>query len=129
VTITGLALSGVDAGNYVLTQPTTTANITAKALTVSGVTANSKEYDGFATATFNTSFASLVGKVGSEVVTLNSGSAAGAFTDKNVGTGKTVTVSGLTISGTDAGNYTLTQPTTTANITQGIDRLRHYRRE
>jgi hypothetical protein len=117
VTITGLALSGVDAGNYVLTQPTTTANITAKALTVSGVTANSKEYDGFATATFNTSFASLVGKVGSEVVTLNSGSAAGAFTDKNVGTGKTVTVSGLTISGTDAGNYTLTQPTTTANIT------------
>ena len=29
-----------------------------------------------------------------------------AFADKNVGTGKTVTVTGLTLSGTDAGNYT-----------------------
>jgi len=34
-----------------------------------------------------------------------------------VATGKTVTVSGLTISGADSGNYSLTQPTTTANIT------------
>ena len=37
---------------------------------------------------------------------------------KNVGTGKTVTVSGISISGTDAGNYTFnTTATTTANIT------------
>ena len=28
------------------------------------------------------------------------------FSDKNVGTGKTVTVLGIAISGTDAGNYT-----------------------
>jgi len=39
------------------------------------------------------------------------------FANKNVGTNKTVTISGLTISGTDSANYTLTQPTTTANIT------------
>ena len=41
------------------------------------------------------------------------------FTDKNVGTGKTVTVAGIAITGTDAGNYTLasTTATTTANIT------------
>jgi len=58
-----------------------------------------------------------VGVVGSDNVTLNTGSAAGAFVDANVGTGKTVTVSGLTISGDDVGNYSLTQPTTTANIT------------
>ncbi len=31
--------------------------------------------------------------------------------------GKTVTVSGLALAGRDAANYTLTQPTTTANIT------------
>jgi hypothetical protein len=36
---------------------------------------------------------------------------------RNVGTGKTVTVSGLALSGADAGNYMLTQPVTTANIT------------
>ena len=49
-------------------------------------------------------------------VTLSTASAAD-LRRRNVGTGKTVTVSGLTIGGADAGNYTLTQPTTTANIT------------
>ncbi len=42
------------------------------------------------------------------------------FADDSVGTGKTVTVSGLTITGADSGNYTLTQPTTTADITAVI---------
>src|SRR5262249_58959206 len=44
--------------------------------------------------------------------------AGAAFADKNVGTGKTVTVSGITVSGADAANYTLanTTATTTANI-------------
>ena len=43
----------------------------------------------------------------------------GSFANKNVGTGKTVTVSGGTLTGTDAGNYQLTSAsgTTTANIT------------
>src|SRR5207245_10891469 len=42
------------------------------------------------------------------------------FADKNVGNGKTVTVSGITISGADATNYNLvnTTTTTTANITR-----------
>ena len=53
--------------------------------------------------------------VGTEDVTLNKGGATGAFADKNVGTW-TVQVSGLTITGTATGNYTLMQPTTTANI-------------
>ena len=41
------------------------------------------------------------------------------FDTKNVGTGKTVTVAGLSISGTDAGNYNLSNATatTTADIT------------
>jgi hypothetical protein len=41
-----------------------------------------------------------------------------SFADKNVGTGKTVSVSGITISGADAGNYTFnTTATATADIT------------
>ena len=40
------------------------------------------------------------------------------FGDKNVGNAKAVTVSGLSLSGTDAGNYTLIQPTSlVADIT------------
>src|SRR5207237_907482 len=103
---------------YVLPTPqaTTTANITAKALTVTGVTANNKAYDGNTTATLNTSVAVLNGLVGADSVTVSGGT--GTFADKNVGTGKAVTVSGITLGGTSAGNYTLTQPARlTANIT------------
>ncbi len=46
-----------------------------------------------------------------------SGTAVGTFADKNMGTGKTVTISGLAITGSSIGNYSLTQPATTANIT------------
>ncbi len=117
VTISGLALGGADAGNYTLTSPTTTADITAKTLTVSGITANNKVYNGNTAASLNTGGATLVGVVGGDTVTLNTGSATGAFSSKTVGTGKTVTVSGVAISGADSGNYALTQPTTTADIT------------
>ena len=117
VTVSGLTLSGTSSGNYSLTQPTTTANITAAGLSVSGVTALNKIYDGNANATLGFGSASLVGVVGGDPVTLVTGSAGGVFDNKNVGTGKTVTVSGLSLSGTDSGNYSLTPPTTTANIT------------
>ena len=118
VTIAGLTISGTDAGNYTLTQPSTTASITAKELTVSGITANNRTYDATnsATAQLVLGSAALVGKQSGDTVTLSTASATATFADKNVGVGKTVTVAGLTISGADAGNYTLTQPTTTATI-------------
>ncbi len=117
VTVSGLSISGADSANYSLTQPTTTANITSSVLTVSGVTANNKSYDGTTTATVVTSSAALVGVASGDTVTLVTNSATGAFATKTIGTGKTVTVSGLSLSGADAANYTLTQPTTTASIT------------
>jgi hypothetical protein len=45
VTISGLTIGGTDAGNYSLTQPTTTANITVLGIT-GNFTAKSKVYDG-----------------------------------------------------------------------------------
>src|SRR5205085_9559436 len=56
VTAIGLSLSGTAAGNYQLssTTATTTANITQATLTVSGMRANSKEYDGGTSAMLNT---------------------------------------------------------------------------
>jgi gliding motility-associated-like protein len=117
VSISGLTLGGVDGANYTLTQPSSTANITKAGLTVSGVTANNKVYDGTTSATLNTGSASLTGVFGGDVVTLNTSGAIGNFSDKNVGSGKLVSTTGFTLGGTDAGNYTLTQPTTTADIT------------
>src|SRR5262249_26265551 len=87
-----------------------------KALTVTGITANNRAYDGTTTATLNTGSAPLVGVNVVESVSLVTGGTTGTFSDRNVGNSKTVTISGLSLSGTDAGKYALTQPTATANI-------------
>ena len=117
VTLGGLTIAGAQAGDYTLTQPTTTANITAAPLTVSGITAANKVYNASTAATLNTSSAALVGVFSGDLVDLNTAAATGSFASQNVGTGITVTVGGLTIGGAQAGDYTLTQPATTANIT------------
>src|SRR5207248_7114269 len=113
VEVSGIIISATDAGNYSLTNTTasTTADISAKALTVSAAGVN-KQYDGTTTATVTLSD----NRVSGDVVTTAYTTA--TFADKNVGTGKTVSVSGITISGTDAGNYSLTATTasTTADI-------------
>ena len=92
--------------------------ITPKALTVSGVAASNKVYDGTTTATIT---ASLQGVADGDSVQLTAPAA--GFDTKDAGTGKAVTIAAsgsFTISGADAGNYTLTQPTVsgmTADIT------------
>ena len=109
-------------GNYSVTSVNCSSiTISPKLLTVTGITAADKVYNGDITATLNTSNAALQGVVTypngtRDNVTLNVGSALGEFSSDSVGEGKTVTVSGLTISGTDASKYTLVQPTTTAAI-------------
>ena len=94
---------------------TTTANITARSLTVTATGIN-KVYDGNATATVTLG---STGLVGGDNVTLAYTSA--TFTaGKAVGNAKAVSVTGISISGgTDAGNYTVANTTasTTANIT------------
>lgn len=114
VTASGFVLSGADATNYVLVQPSGfTADITRRQLTFSNVAAASKVYD---RTTATTGSLSLVGVVGSESVQADVGGA--AFVDKNVGTGKIVNLTGITLSGTDAGNYVIVSTATaTADIT------------
>ena len=107
---------GNSGGNYNVTPHTATGTITKKNLTVSGITASNKVWDGNTNAALNVSGASLVGVVSGDAVALNTGAAVGTFASSNVGTWN-VAVSGLTISGGDSGNYSLTQPTTTASIT------------
>ncbi len=94
----------------------TTANITLAPLTVSGITASNKVYDAKTTAGLNFAAATLIGVLGGDVITLTTTNAKGLFANKNVGTAKPVTVSGLAVAGTSATNYSLTQPVATANI-------------
>ncbi|MDO8529915.1 MAG: YDG domain-containing protein, partial [bacterium] len=78
------------------------------------VTATSKVYDGTTTATTS---CSLTGVESGDDVTCSAANS--DFDNKNVGTGKTVTATGITLGGANAGEYTLTSTTatTTANIT------------
>ena len=114
VSLSGIAISGADATNYSLTATTasTTADITPRPLTVSTTGVN-KVYDGSTTATVTLSD----NRVAADVLSTSYASA--SFADKTVGTAKAVTVSGIAIAGTDAGNYSLTATaaSTTANIT------------
>ncbi len=73
-----------------------------------------KVYDGNADATVTLTDNALSGDVVSDAYT------SASFPDKNVGTGLTVSVHGISISGADAGNYNLTNTsdTTAANITR-----------
>ncbi|MBC3540965.1 YDG domain-containing protein [Rufibacter sediminis] len=113
VTVTGYSISGATVANYTLVQPTgLVANITPKALIVAGAIANSKTYDGTTSATIG---GTLTGVISPDVVTWVN---AGTFASSNVGTGIAVTSAG-SLSGTDSGNYTLTQP---AGLTANINR-------
>ena len=118
VIFSGFSLGGADANNYRLSaQPSGTANITAKPLTITGISASDKEYDGNATATAVTGAAKISGAISGDKVTVTEGSA--TFNNKNVGTAKTVTFAGFKFGGTDASNYSLAaQPASVvANIT------------
>ncbi|GAK46095.1 bacterial surface protein containing 26-residue repeat, partial [Tepidicaulis marinus] len=117
----------VAGGPYAITQGTLSAGsnytisfnganlvITPKVLSVS-VSADDKVYDGTVAATGTVG--GLGGIVGGDDVTA-SGSGSFAFNDANVGAGKAVNVTGLTLSGADAGNYTLSpNAATSASIT------------
>lgn len=114
---TAMQVTGSDAANYVVVQPTgISAAITPKGITAT-TTAQNKQYDGTTAAT--TALASS-GVVSGDSVTFTGTSS--TFDGKDVANGRTVTVSGITAGGGDAANYTLgnTSATATANITPRV---------
>ena len=74
--------------------PNTTGVITHRAVTVTGITANNKPFDGTTAATLNLGGATLVGAIAGDSVTLNTALASGAFSSSEVGTWP-VAISGL----------------------------------
>ena len=117
------AISSPYTGDIVLSSPSATSvnvatvssTVTPKTLTVSGLTASNKVYDGNTDTTL-TGIGSLVGVINGDVVSLD-GTPVGAFVSSAIGSGITVNVTGYSISGAGSGNYTLTQPTLSADIT------------
>ncbi|MDH6303319.1 hypothetical protein M2128_002266, partial [Polynucleobacter sphagniphilus] len=137
--LTGMTLSN---GNYVITGLTAplAANITPAPLTISsGLVAQNKVYDttaaGIIAAIGTQTLAGTLGSDAANLAVSSSGPYTGSFSQASVGNGLTVsqatvttvingqsytTMAGVTLSGSAAGNYYVTGPTTalTANITK-----------
>ena len=98
---------------------TVNAVVAQKEVTVSGITAADKVYDGNDSAMVNVSTATITGKETGDDLTVSV--AAGSTFDSADAGSRTVTLDTLTLGGTSAGNYTLAtsgnQTTATANIT------------
>lgn len=119
VTIHSLQLNGKDKGNYQLTSLQTSAVGTIEPFVLT-VQFNlnqtiSKVYDGTTTAAIHTDNLVLPALFGEDEVTIQVPETA-SYADKNGGTGKTVLVDGIKLSGNDAGNYTLETAAITASV-------------
>jgi hypothetical protein len=100
------------ASNYTFVGGVPTGTITPLAI-IGGITAADKDYDGTTAATI-TGY-SLQGVIGADIVSYTGGTA--TFSDANAGSNKTVTATGLYLTGADAGNYTVNDTAfTTASI-------------
>ena len=117
VAVTGIALANNAKGDFALlsAEDTTTANITAKPVTIK-VTAADKPYDGNQTATLTG--ASCDGLIHNDQAEVTWEKATATFDDEQVGTNKTVTAEGVGLVGSDAKNYQPTVETTEASITK-----------
>ena len=100
------------AGSAGATVATVASSVAKKQLTITGLTGINRVYNGGAGAEV-TGTPSYVGLVNGESLSVT-GVANATFANKNVGVGKTVTISGFT---DPNGNYTVTPPTATASIT------------
>jgi hypothetical protein len=103
--------------NYEGTKAFYVLTVEPKPVTITGLAAQNREYNGNTVATA-TGTAVIDGRVGSDDVTVTAGSA--AFANKDVGDNKTVTFSGYSLGGAAKDNYVLSaQPANvTANITE-----------
>ena len=123
VTFTPFTLTGPDAGNYALTQPTgVKAHISPRPVTVSGITAQDKTYDGNTQVTFVYEGVLLDGNVDGGKLTVT---AEGAFEDANVGS-KQVNITGLTLGGEKRGNYVLAEQGQQTSATAAITANSRY---
>ena len=116
VTFSGFALDGADKDNYkLISQPqSTTADITAKVLTIKNLAVADKIYDGLNTAYFGGT-PTLDDVVDDDDVTLINGTP--NFASANVGDNIAIEFSEFKLEGEDSGNYKLSQPSgVTANI-------------
>lgn len=110
VTVTVTLASTTSSNNYTLSSDTvaTTASITPKGITITGVGATGRAYDG--TTTVALSGGTLSGVETADALNVGFDLHSGTLANADAGAVKAVTTA-ITLAGSRAGNYTLTQPT------------------
>jgi gliding motility-associated-like protein len=112
---TTITLDQVADANYLAARTSMVLTVAKKVITVSGITANTKIYDGTTIASIDTSNVIFNGIVSEDQITITT---TGVFDTADAGTAKEVILTS-TYSGTVLANYSITdQATTTASITQ-----------
>ena len=108
VKFTGYGLSGTDAGNYNLkAQPASvTADITAKEVTVTGITATNRGY-AEGNVDVDLTGGTVSDAVSGDDVKADLSNAKGKINDANASNNKAVTVTGVKLGGADKANYVL----------------------
>ena len=125
-----LSLSGSAATNYTLVGATGSMTINSKPLTVTGLSALNKYYDGDTNATLSGTAALQTPEAAGSGTAADgkpylgdavsvTGPPVGAFADPAIGNGKPVSVSGLSLTNAQSPNYSLTAPILSANIVPG----------
>jgi autotransporter-associated beta strand protein len=122
VTITSVTLAGPDAGNYTLVNPQgLVQTVIPKALTVTGLACTNKLYDGTTAATLHGTNALQVaeapgagtttdGKPYTNDVVSLTGTPVATFAQAEKANNIPVSVTGISLAGANAGNYSLTLP-------------------
>ena len=111
------ATKAADADYNAVSSSLTNVVFAAKNLTITGLTGVNKVFDAGILSAIATGTPTLVGIEGVDEVTLL-GTPVFTFADSAAAENKTVTATGYGLTGAKAANYTLTQPTVTANITK-----------
>ena len=105
-------------GNYAAgTTDAVKFTVAPKQVTVSGISADDKEYDGKTDAALKFDKAAIDGMVKGDDLTVTAG---GAFENADAGKDKTVNISNLKLGGKDAGNYELAETGNQATATAAI---------
>jgi hypothetical protein len=119
ITVNSFALSGTDKDNYTLPPATltVTGNITAKpiSLTLNASPLITRQYNKTTAATLATGNYTLNGVISGDAI---SATGTAAYDNDQIGTGKTITVNSIVLSGAQKDNYNLL--TTTATVTGNI---------
>lgn len=109
VAFSGFSLTGTKASSYSLSQPSpTTAIISPKDVSITGVSAEDKDYDGKTNAKIIVNQDTKIdGKLDNDDLNIDTANATANFENKNAGKDKTVSFSGFALSGDSKDNYSL----------------------